>query len=97
MSKTPEGKVKDHIRHYMRMLGWTLIHIPGNTFSAKGSPDYMALKKGVCIFIEVKSPGKKLTDAQEKMREIIEGQGFLFVTANSVSEVHDALVAAKLV
>ena len=68
MSKTPEGKVKDQIRKYMRASGWTMIHIPGNTFSFPGSPDYIALRKGTCVFIEVKSAKGKLTEAQEQAK-----------------------------
>ena len=96
MSKTPEGKVKDQIRKYMRASGWTMIHIPGNTFSFPGSPDYIALRKGTCVFIEVKSAKGKLTEAQEQAKRIIEEQGFMHITARSAGDVHDALVSANI-
>ena len=97
MARTPEGKVKDQIRKYMRAAGWTLIHIPGNTFSFPGSPDYIALRKGVCIFIEAKSAKGTLTDDQEKAKAVIEGQGFMHITARSAGDVHDALVRANII
>lgn len=80
----------------MRGTGWTLVHYPGNTFSFPGFPDYIALRKGVCIFIEVKSAKGKLTEAQENAKKVIEGQGFLHITARSASDVHDALVSANI-
>lgn len=96
MARTPEGKVKDEIRKYMKKTGWTLIHIPGNTFSCPGAPDYIALRKGVCVFIEAKAK-TKLSDDQLIMKDIITDQGFLHITARSVGDVHYALTKANII
>ena len=94
--RTPEGKVKDQIRKYMRSMGWKLIHIPGNTFSCPGAPDYIALRKGVCVFIEAKAK-TGLTEDQLKMKDLITDQGFLHITARSAGDVHYALVKANII
>ena len=96
MSKTPEGKVKDEIRAYLRKTGWLVLPLVANKFSVKGSPDHVAFRKGVGIAIESKA-GTKQSEKQIEMEELFKKNGTLYILAHSAAEVHEALRRAKII
>ena len=52
-----------------------------------GMPDVFALKDGFLIGVEVKRPGKKPTDIQERMMKELREHGAGTVVATSVEDV----------
>ena len=66
--------VKHMIKHMVRL-------------SPAGTPDLFALKKGKCVFIEVKVGSNKLTKYQELMLDNIEIHGGQTIVAYSLEDV----------
>ena len=67
-------KGKHMVRHMVRL-------------APAGTPDLFALKKGKCIFIEVKSGKNKVTLLQNHMLKIIEDHGAQTIIAYSLEDV----------
>lgn len=93
---TPEGKVKNEIRKYLRATGWVVLPLVANQYSVKGSPDHVAFRKGTGIAIESKAKTKQSAD-QIKMQQTFDDNGTLYILAHSAAEVHDALIRAKII
>lgn len=60
-------------------------------FTPKGLPDILLLRNGKLIGFEVKRPGAKLTDEQEKIGALFRANGGEHYRVESVSDVARAL------
>lgn len=69
----------------LELAGWTVVKV-----SDGGFPDLVCCRRGVVRFLEVKSPGGTLTDAQEKTFRRIEAA---LVTVHVVRTPEEALLA----
>lgn len=58
---------------------------------AVGMPDLMAVKKGKLYGFEIKRPGKKTTDIQERTHQELRDHGALIMVARSIEDVKDFL------
>ena len=82
MAKTPEGKVKDGVKQFLKERGAWFFMPVSNGMGQVGIPDIIICYKGVFVAIETKAPGKKtnVTANQERvMHEIRLNDGFAFV------------------
>lgn len=90
-------------------LGWALpdgcyfTSIPGGDGRAtrapgwrSGTPDLMILWRGRAIFIELKAPAGRLSDAQKDAALAITFAGGLAYSARSVEEVEELLRALQI-
>ena len=68
-----ESKIERDLCKYAKNLGWYTYKwvCPGNN----GVPDRIFIKKGKILFIEFKSPGKKLRDLQRNVLETLKNEG----------------------
>lgn len=85
MASTPEGKVKDAIKKFLKERGaWYFMPV-SNGMGQVGIPDIIICYKGVFVAIEAKAPGKKknITANQERVIEAIRSaDGFAWVVDN---------------
>jgi hypothetical protein len=82
MAKTPEGKVKDGVKKFLKERGAWFFMPVSNGMGQVGIPDIIICYKGVFVAIETKAPGKaaNVTPNQERvMHEIRSNDGFAFV------------------
>ena len=97
MARTPEGKVKDKIKTFLKSIPGCWFFMPiGGPYSRHGIPDIIAIINGRFIGIEVKAAGKfyNTTELQDlTMEDIREAGGVAFV-ADSVDIVKTQLFLA---
>lgn len=67
MAKTPEGKIKEHIKKTLDALGEIVYYcMPiGSGYGNSGVPDFIVCYSGVFIGIEAKANGGKTTLLQD--------------------------------
>ena len=64
---------------------WYVIRMPPSIYtSGKGIPDLYACKKGVSVWIEVKTPKGKLSPSQERITRLLDEAGANVIIARSV-------------
>jgi len=79
---TPEGKVKEACKKFLRERGIFFFMPVSNGMGQVGIPDIIICYRGMFVSIETKAPGKRanVTDNQKRiMDNIIEAQGFAWV------------------
>ena len=79
---------------------WTKANLPdhalawkihGGGMGANGKPDWMIVSMGMCLFIELKAPGKNPTPLQALCHEKIRGTYTPCVVCRSMDECRDAV------
>lgn len=87
MKKTPEGRAKEAIRQYLRLNGWLVYPITQSTYSRHGMSDYVCIRNGRVIFLEVKAEKGYLTAAQKRFKAEIEAAAGTYVLAYGIDDV----------
>ena len=85
MASTPEGKVKDACKKFLKERGAWFFMPVSNGMGQVGIPDIIICYKGIFVAIETKAPGKKanITANQERVIEAIRNaDGFAWVVDN---------------
>jgi len=83
---TPEGKVKDLIKKFLKSVPECYYHMP--VMNGMGAPtlDFVCCYKGRYFVIEAKAPGKRPTAVQiDTMTKILEAGGQTFVVDDEAS------------
>lgn len=82
MALTPEGKVKDGIKKFLKERGaWYFMPV-SNGMGQMGIPDIICCYKGVFVAIEAKAPGKRNNVTANQVRvmtQIQVAQGYAWV------------------
>ena len=84
-----ETEIQKEIIDYLTQHGWDVYRMQSGRVSGvrlhkKFTPDLMALKNGVTIWIEVKKPNEKPTEGQRKRHEEIRKNGFKVFVVDSL-------------
>ena len=82
MASTPEGRVKDAIKKFLRQRGAWFFMPVSNGMGQVGIPDIICCYKGIFVAIEAKAPGKRgnVTENQKRvLLEILNAQGYAWV------------------
>lgn len=68
MARTPEGKVKEDVKKFLRSKGAWFCMPMGTGFGSSGVPDFLCCWRGIFIAIETKAPGriKNTTPLQDR-------------------------------
>lgn len=85
MANTPEGKVKDACKKYLKGIGAWFFMPVSNGMGQVGIPDIICCYKGMFVAIETKAPGKRanITPNQDRVIEAIRNaNGFAWVVDN---------------
>ena len=74
MSKTPEGKVKDLIKDYLKKnKAYYFMPVQGSIGNV--GLDFHCVYRGFAFFVEAKAPGKELTPRQKTTKQTMENAG----------------------
>lgn len=84
---TPEGRVKQGVREYMRIMGWFIFPIMQGPLSHPGISDYIAIKDGKVLFIECKAPGNNQSAVQKIFQEKTEAHGGIYELVRDFEEL----------
>ena len=91
-----ESDVKDQVREYMRRCKWFIFNIhQQGIFCHKGISDYIAVKNGRVLFIEVKKPGGKQSAYQLKFEEDIKDHGGEYILVDSLESLQSQIENIK--
>ena len=100
-NKISEQELVNVIKQWLELHGWWVLRLNSGMIqtskgkmvrlSPAGTPDLFALKKGKCVFIEVKTAKNKVTLLQDHMLKIIEEHGAQTIIAYSLEDVIDSL------
>lgn len=82
---TPEGKVKDAVKKFLREQGAYYFMPVQNGMGAPGL-DFHCCYRGRAFFIETKAPGAKLTERQQLTRGSMELAGGMVFVIDGVEE-----------
>lgn len=85
----PEQKIKSQIRTYLRSVPSCYTFHYSAYLGEPGIPDYIGVYRGLFIGIEVKCPGKPLTENQELKIQILKNCGGHVIMATCVQDVKD--------
>lgn len=86
---TPEGKVKEAVRKFLRARGVWFYQPVQNGMGRVGIPDFVCCFKGIFIAIETKAPGKMhtVTANQQRVLDEIKEHGGLSLVVDSVDSL----------
>lgn len=82
--KPTEKSIMLGIKQALSFKGWTVIRMPPSIYSGKGLADLYAIRHGISVWIEVKSPKGNLSRDQVWFGKRIEQAGGIYVVARSV-------------
>lgn len=89
---TPEGKLKESMKAYLRTLPGIFFHsVPGAAFGKSGVPDIVVCYKGRYIGIEAKTYDGAFSEWQKTRKKQIEDAGGICIFARSVQDVMEVL------
>ena len=93
MAMTPEGKVKDVVKKYLKEKGIYYIMPATGGYGSSGAPDIVVCHKGKFYGLEIKSGANKPTALQmDNLDRIEKNGGYAFVinesNVNQYMEVH---------
>lgn len=85
--KVSETAIKKQIKYYLQYRGWFIFHILQGVGSYKGVSDFIAIKEGRVLFIEVKTAIGKQSPDQIQFEADIRRCGGKYLLARSVDDV----------
>ena len=77
--KIPESAIKKYIKTYLQYRGWFIFHILQGVGSRRGVSDFIAVKDGRVLFLEVKTATGRQSSTRSSSRKT------LSATAASIS------------
>ena len=95
---TPEGKVKDQVKKYLKDIGaWYYMPV-SNGMGRVGCPDILVCHRGIFMAFETKAPGKIKNVSPNQAREIsdIQRANGLALVVDHVDQVKEAINAKVL-
>lgn len=86
---TPEGKVKEAVKKFLKAEGWWYYMPVQNGMGVVGIPDIIGCKNGRLLAIETKAPGKRnnTTPNQERVLGEIAAHGGLSIVVDDVAQL----------
>ena len=97
MASTPEGKVKEACKKYLKSIGAWFFMPVSNGMGQVGIPDIICCYKGMFVAVETKAPGKRnnTTPNQERVIDAIRGADGWAVVVDDVEQLHTFFTAIK--
>lgn len=89
MRAAKKDKNQDEVVAEFRRLGGEVEFV----FQLKNHCDLDLYFRGVTVKVEVKMPGKKLTDGEEKFRQKVEGQGCKYAVITTVDQARELMMS----
>lgn len=85
--KISENDIKRQVKNYLDIKGFFHFHILQGLGAFRGIPDMIAVKAGRVIFLEIKKPGGKLSEYQQRFKETMERVGGEYYVVRSLEEI----------
>ena len=85
--KITENDIKRQVKNYLDVKGFFHFHILQGLGAFRGIPDMIAVRKGRVIFLEIKKPGGKLSEHQQRFKETIRGAGGEYHVVRSLEDI----------
>jgi len=85
--KPKEKDIQQQTRDYLRRHHWFVIRLQQSLGCHKGLPDLLAIRDGVVLFIEIKSPRGKLSRYQEQFKQDLESHGGRYLIVRDLADV----------
>lgn len=98
-TKTPQLKLKNEvpkilerdtqkqIKTFLQYQGWFVVKIHQSMGSHKGIADLYALRGGVGVWIEVKTPTGRQSQDQQKFQQEVEAHGGTYILARGIDDL----------
>jgi hypothetical protein len=95
MAKTPEGKVKDDCKKYLKSIGAWFFMPVSNGMGQVGIPDIICCYKGMFLAVETKAPGKRMntTPNQDRVLQEIQNADGWAIVVDNVDQLREFVVA----
>jgi hypothetical protein len=95
MASTPEGKVKDACKKFLKERGAWFFMPVSNGMGQVGIPDIICCYKGMFLAIETKAPGKRAntTPNQDRVLQEIQNADGWTIVVDNVDQLHEFVVA----
>jgi len=85
--KAKESEIQAQIKQYLQYSGWLVVKIHQSLGSYRGIADLYCLKDGEHIWIEVKTPEGKQSEAQKQFERDITSRGGKYMIARCLDDV----------
>lgn len=85
----PETLILRDVKKYLEINRWWIVRFQGGLGTYPGLPDLCAMKKGRFVWIEIKTPTGKLSEAQVAFQARCLEEGMEFYVIKSVDEAID--------
>lgn len=98
MARTPEGKVKDAVKKWLKERNVWYYMPMQNGMGVVGIPDFLCCWKGQFIAIETKAPGKRdstTANQNARLKEISDVDG-ISIVVDDVSQLNTIEVIMRL-
>lgn len=103
---TQETVIKKQVRDFLRLNGWFVFHVLQGLGAYPGVSDFIALKGGKVLFLEIKTPagkdkrGRKKAAGKQSGNQIdfereIDSRGGMYFVVRSVEDIAE-IVGVKL-
>jgi Holliday junction resolvase-like predicted endonuclease len=76
--------------------GWRVFRCPPSIYAHKGWPDFVAVKYGITVFVEVKAEKGKQNKDQSAFQRDVESGGAIYLLARSYEDVEAALKGLQI-
>ncbi len=83
----PETTIQNQIRTRLRANGWFVIRHQQGMGCHKGLADLTAVRAGITVYVEVKTPKGYLSPNQESFKNDIERAGAKYLVARRIEDV----------
>lgn len=91
-----ETKIQNSIREVLKQDGYIVFRHHQGLGAYKGFSDLTALKNGITLYIEIKTPKGKQSEYQKQFQHDIELHGGIYILARSVADVVPYLTTKPL-
>lgn len=85
--RQPESLILGAVRQFLQLGGWLVIRHQQGLGAYKGFPDLTAVKDGRTVYVEVKTPTGRLSEAQVAFQREVEAHGGEYIVARSTADV----------
>lgn len=87
LPKEKETTIQNRIRDFLSLNGWFVIRHQQSLGSLKGLSDLTAIKDGITVYIEVKTPRGVQSEYQKIFQQNIESHGGIYILARGLEDV----------
>lgn len=89
--KQTESQVQKAVKEYLAWNGWFTFKIHQSLGSYKGIADLFAIKDGLGIWIEIKTPAGRQSEYQKLFQRKIENHGGIYLLVRGIEELENKL------